>query len=311
MGSTTRAAATFVLAMAGAAFSLGQPSTGTSLPDRTLIPGAQSSNPLVSEGDRMYLRRQEGRVGLVASAGPINQAIALYDKATQAPDLVDARWKLARALYFKGVYTGLDADSRKAVFQKARRVSEDAIGILGRSLEQKGIKGILDLAPEALAGKLSDRSDSAPTYFWASVCWGQWALSMGKIEAAKTGAADRIRDYALTVIGINPQFEEGGGYRVLGRLNDEAPWIPFITGWVSREEAIRALRLANQVNARNFLNRHFLAEALYQGEDDEKAEAVKLEEAIVADSPSPFHLVEDLNTQEQARKNLEAWKKGA
>jgi hypothetical protein len=312
MSSPARAAAVFALAACAAATARAQPTTGTGLPDRTLIPYTQSSNPLVREGDRMYLRRQEGRVGGLASAGPINQAIALYDKATQAPDLVDARWKLARALYFKGAYTGLDADSRKAVFQKARRVSEEAIGILGRSLEQKGVKGILDLAPEALAGKLSDRTDSAPTYFWAAVSWGEWALSMGKIEAAKTGAADRIRDYALTVIGIDPEFEEGGGYRLLGRLNDEAPWIPFITGWVSREEAIRALRLAVQVNGRNFLNRHFLAEALYRGgEENEKAEAVKLEQSVVADSPSPLHLVEDLRTQDEARQNLAAWKKGA
>ncbi len=311
MCSPSRAAAALLLSVCAAAAAFAQSSTGPSLPDRTLIPGSLSSNPLVAEGDRMYGRRQEGRNGPVASAGPINQAIALYEKAAQAPDLVEARWKLARALYFKGAYTGLDPDSRKAVFQKSRRVAEDAIGILGRSLEQKGIKGFLDLGPEALAGKLHDRSDSAPTYFWAAVSWGEWALSTGKLEAAKTGAADRIRDYALTVIGIDPQFEEGGGYRVLGRLNDEAPWIPFITGWVSREEALKALRLAVQVNGRNFLNRHFLAEALYRGDEKEKAEAVSLEESILADSPSPQHLVEDLRTQEGARRNLAAWKKGA
>lgn len=311
MSPSARAAAILVLISGAAAAVLAQPSTGPSLPDRTLVPGSMSSNPLVTEADRMYLRRQEGRIGDLASAGPINQAIALYDKAAQAPDLVDARWKLARALYFKGAYTGLDADSRKAVFQKARRISEDAIGILGRSLEQKGIKGFLDLGPEALAGKLQDRSDAAPTYFWAAVSWGEWALSMGKLEAAKTGAADKVRDYALTVIGIDPQFEEGGGYRVLGRLNDEAPWIPFITGWVSRDEAIRALRLAVGVNSRNFLNRHFLAEALYRGGEAEKAEAIKLEESILADAPSPLHLVEDLKTQENARRNLAVWKKGA
>jgi tetratricopeptide (TPR) repeat protein len=305
-------AAVFLLLFASASASLfAQATTGTSLPDRTLVPGQLATNPLVVQADRLYLRRQDGRVGARASAGPINQAIALYEKATQAPDFVEARWKLVRALYFKGAYTGLDADSRKAVFVKARRVAEDAIGILNRSLEQKGIKGLIDLGPEALAGKLKDRSDAAPTYFWAAVAWGQWALSMGKVEAAKTGAADKIRDYALTVVGIDPQFEEGGGFRVLGRLNDEAPWIPFITGWVSREEALKALRLAMEVDPRNFLNRHFLAEALYRGEANERAEAVALEESILADSPSPQHLVEDLKTQEDARSNLEAWKKAS
>ena len=137
-------------------------STGPSLPDRAYFPSSGSPNPLVAEGDRFYGRRQEGRIGLKASVAPINQSISFYDRASEAPDLLDARWKLVRALYFKGLYTGLDPDQRKAVFVKARRVSEDAIGILNRSLEQKGIKGLIDLTPELLAGSLSDRTDAAP-----------------------------------------------------------------------------------------------------------------------------------------------------
>ena len=286
-------------------------STGPALPDRAYFPSTGSPNPLVAEGDRLYLRRSEGRIGLKAAVGPINQAIAAYDRAIEAPDLVEGRWKLARALYFKGVYCGLDPDQRKAVFVKARRVSEDAIGILNRSLEQKGVKGLLDLTPDLLAGKLADRTDAAPTYFWAAASWGQWALAQGKLEAAKTGAADRIREYALTTIALDPAFEDGGGYRILGRLNDEAPFIPFITGWVSRDEALRALRLAVQIAPRSMANRHYLAEALAKGNETEKAEAVTLEESILNESPSPLHLVEDLNVQELARANLAAWKKGA
>ena len=288
-----------------------QTSTGPAIPDRSYFPSSGSPNPLVTEGDRWYLRRQEGRLGPKASVGPINQAISAYERAVEAPDLVDGRWRLARALYFKGVFCGLDPDQRKAVFVKARRVSEDAIGILNRSLEDKGVKGLLDLTPDLLAGKLKDRTDAAPTYFWAAASWGQWALAQGKVEAAKTGAADKIREYALTVIALAPEFEDGGGYRILGRLNDEAPWIPFITGWVSRDEALRALRLAVDIEPRSIANRHYLAEALAKGNAAEKAEAVTLEEGILNESPSPLHLVEDLNVQELAKANLAAWKKGA
>jgi hypothetical protein len=271
-----------------------------------------AGNPLVAEGDRWYGRRQEGRSSDRASALPINRAIAAYDEATRDPDFVDARWKLVRALYFKGAYTGLDDDSRKAVFVKARRVAEEAVGILDKSLGEKGVKGLLDAVPEALAASgLRDRSDAAPVYFWASVAWGEWALSTGKVDAAKTGAAEKIRDYSSIVVGIDPSFEEGGGYRVLGRLNDQAPWIPFLTGWVSHDDAVKYLRLAMQQNDRNFTNRHFLAEALWGGDAKDKAEAIKLEEALVADAPSPQHLVEDLATQGAARKNLAEWKKAS
>jgi hypothetical protein len=280
-----------------------------SVPDISRGPISYSTNPLITEADRLYARRQEGRNGSRASTGPIAQAIAGYEKAAEAPDQVEARWKLVRALYFKGVYTGMDEDSRLAVFQKARRVAEEAIGILEKGL--RGVQGVLNYGPELLAGRLKDRSDAAPTYFWAAVAWGEWALAKGKLEAAKSGAAEKIRDYSLTVIGIDPEFEEGGGYRILGRLNDQAPWIPFITGWVSEAEAIKALRLAMQVNGRNFINRHFLAEALSKGNAKDKAEAIALEEGLVVDTPSPQHLVEELKIQDDARANLSAWKKAS
>ena len=285
-----------------------QPLGPSSVTDR---PQQFSQNPLVAEADRMYLRRQEGRVGAKASSGPINRAIAGYDRATADPHYVEARWKLMRALYFKGSYTGLDDDSKKAVFEKAKRVGDEAIAILGASLEERGIRGYIEFGPDVLAGNLKDRSDAAPTYYWAAACWGQWALANGALEAARKGAADKIRDYGLTVIGVDPEFEEGGGYRIVGRLHDQAPWIPFITGWVSRDEALKYLRLANQVNARNFANRHFLAETLHRGDAKEQSEAVAIEEALIADAPSPQRLVEELSMQDLARASLAAWKKAS
>ncbi len=306
-GAISRAAVILLLAGTCAA----QQTTGPTTEDRSQAPQRLSANPLVAEADRWYLRRQEGRFGARAGVGPISQAILLYDQAARDPDFVEPRWKLMRALYFKGSYTGLDDDSKKAVFDKAKRIAEETIAILGTALEKRGVKGFIELGPEALAGNLKDRSDAAPTYFWSAVSWGQWALTVGKLEAARIGAADKIRDYGLTVIGLDPDFEDGGGYRVVGRLNDQAPWIPFLTGWVSHSDAIKYLRLAMQKNSRSFINRHFLAEALHRGDAAEQAEAVALEEGIVNDSPSPQRLVEDLTIQEGARQNLSAWKKAS
>jgi hypothetical protein len=271
---------------------------------------SSSQNPYIVAGDRAYSRRQEGRVGDRASPRLIAEAIAAYQTAQEAPDNLEARWKLLRALYFKGVYTGLDAESRRAVFAKGRLVSDDAIGILARRAGLSAAE-LSELGSGSRAEALSGQREAAATFFWSAVNWGQWALMVGKLQAAKAGAAERIRNDAMTVILLDPQYEDGGGYRVLGRLHDQAPQIPFLTGWVSREEALRNLRLAYSVSKANFVNRHFLAEALARGGSEERAEAVRLEEGLVADSPSPGHLVEDLVIQEQARANLEAWKKAA
>src|SRR5262249_22266892 len=84
-----------------------------------------SVNPFISQGDDHYRKRQDGRAGAVANPREILLSVAAYDRAAEAPDSAEARWKLARALYFQGAYTGLGVDAQKAVYDKARRVGED------------------------------------------------------------------------------------------------------------------------------------------------------------------------------------------
>ncbi|HKF45519.1 MAG TPA: hypothetical protein VKG01_20680 [Thermoanaerobaculia bacterium] len=270
-----------------------------------------SVNPLIAEGDEHYRKRQEGRAAAVANPREILLAIAAYDKASAAPDSAEARWKLARALYFQGAYTGLSEDAQKAVYEKQRRAGDDAIRMVEGRVKRRGGSPFEGRSAADIATDVRNDQDAAPAFYWAAVGWGQWSLVSGKLQAAKTGAAEKIRDDAEIVIAIDPEFEEGGGYRVLGRLHDQAPSIPFLTGWVSREKALENLRKAAAVGGRGFINRHFLAEALASGTAAEKAEAIKLEEDLVADAPSPGRLIEDLTTQIAAAKNLARWKKAS
>ncbi len=273
-------------------------------PNPTLTPPAL--NPLVVQGDAHYARRQEGRAGDRADSREILAAIAAFQTAAEAQDNAEARWKLARALYFRGEYTGLELERRRAVFEEARRVSEEAIGILGR---RAGRGAKLDEQPAKAADAVRNDSDALPTFFWAAVSWGEWSLYVGKIAAARMGAASRIRDAASVVISLDPTFEEGGGNRILGRLHDQAPKIPVLTWWVSRKEALANLRRAVEIAPQNLVNRHFLAEALAHGATAERAEAVQVEDQVVAAAPSPVHLVEEIHIQEEAKRNLAGWKK--
>jgi hypothetical protein len=70
------------------------------------------------------------------------------------------------------------------------------------------------------------------------------------------------------------------------------------------------LRKAVQIGPRNFLNRLYLAEALWDldGADSHK-EAVKLVEELIHDTPGPKFLVEERRVQELARADLAQWKK--
>ncbi|MCA1581570.1 MAG: hypothetical protein LC796_09300 [Acidobacteria bacterium] len=190
------------------------------------------------------------------------------------------------------------------MFDRARRAGEESVGLVAGRL---GNPDARKLDPAAAAKLFRGDGDAAPALFWTAVAWGQWSLASGKMKAARKRAARRIRDDCLTLIALDPAFEEGGGYRILGRVHDQAPKVPLLTGWVSRAEALRLLRRAIAAAPRNFVNRHFLAEALARS--GARNEAVAIEEGIVADAPGPSHLVEEFAIQEAARKNLAAWRK--
>lgn len=266
-------------------------------------------DPVIAAADLAWSRRDQGRVGTRASSKRISEAISGYEKAAESPTNVEARWKLARALFFRAKYTGLAPDSQRAAFVKGRGAGEEAIALL-RAPGTRGTALAAGASPRQVADALARERDAAPTYFWTAVAWGEWGLLAGRYRAARAGAATKVRDYAATVIALDPSFEEGGGYRILGRLHHRAPRVPYVTGWVSRGEAVENLRLAVKVAPRNFVNRHFLAEALAEQGRAGRAEAIRIEKGILADTPSPDHLVEDASIQAEARKNLAAWGAG-
>ncbi len=268
-----------------------------------------SRNPLIRDGDGWFARRQDKRVGSVADRAAITAAVRAYETATEAADSIEARWKLARALVFRGAYTDLDPAAQQAAFDRARRAGDDAVRVLERRARRSGRREFSAMRADEIAEAVRKDLDAVPSFYWAAVSWGRWALSRGKEEAVRLGAADRVRQYAEVLIVLDPRFEDGGGYRVLGRLHDEAPVMVENADWISRADALKNLRLAIAVDAANFTNRLFLAEALSRGSASERAEAVALVQRLVSESPSPARLVEDLRIQEDARRDLASWNK--
>jgi hypothetical protein len=305
--SALRSLAIFLLAGAADAQQQQQPQESSGPPNPHPIE-RQQGNPYIREGDVHYSRRQDKRVAAIADKGEIAAAVRAYDTASEAADSVEARWKLIRSLVFQALYTDIDAQGRLAVLEKARRVSENAVGLLEGRVKRAEGKEFAGLTPAEIAETLRKDTDAPPTFYWGAVAWGQWALARGKEEATKLGAADKIRTNTTILIALDPRFEDGGGYRVLGRLHDQAPRMVAETDWISREEALRNLRLAIQTDAGNFANRLFLAEALASGSPAERDEAVRLAKELTADAPSPSRLIEELRLQEQAARDLSSWR---
>jgi hypothetical protein len=241
---------------------------------------------LLAEGDAQYARRAEGSTGARAQVLPIERALAAYRSALQAePSSLPARWRLMRALFFRAGFCGATRDQERALREEARRAAEQGVQALERALG----------SPEGAAriAALRGQPDAVNLYFWSAVSWGEWALARGRLSAARSGAASRVRDLGQTVVELDPLFEQGGGYRILGRLHDQSPRIPFLTGWVSRDKALDLLQRALAAGPQNTVNQLFLAEALLEHAPHRRAEARALLASCARAVPRPEFMVED------------------
>lgn len=273
--------------------------TPTASPVPTPTPGASpspspspSAEPtpdtaaLLALADEHYSRRSIGAIDEVAPPHTVEAAIELYRRALSLePHNIEILARLMRALHFRGAYTGSTIEEKRAIFDEGRRLGQGAVDRL--EAELKGQKGLSRIEALRLV------RGTPALYLWTAGHWGEWGLVRGKFAAARSGAASRVRDLAQTVIEIDPLFEDGAGYRILGRLHAEAPSIVFITGWVSREKALLYLRRAHQIAPSHPTNSYFLAEAILDHEPGARDEAIRLLEQCVTLVPRPDFVLED------------------
>jgi tetratricopeptide (TPR) repeat protein len=260
----------------------------------------------VADGDTHYAMRAEGAQGSRAAAAPVDAAIAAYQKAIAAnPNDVDARWKLLRAYRFKGAFVARTSDEKKQIYGTAKTAGDQALALVNRLLAAKGIKA--NAAEKVVAEAARTIPGAGEVFVWDAVNWGEWALAYGKLAAAKQGAADRIRRGATIAMLINPALEGGAPARVLGRLHDQTPRIPFITGWASSKEAVRFLSESLKVDPANKLTLVFLAEALVSNDSDSKPKAIEYLRKAVTIPNNPGFVIEETAATEDAKALLKKW----
>ena len=236
----------------------------------------------IDKGDALFAeaRRTPGETEGTMDPGPINRSIEAYEKALALePASTEATWKLLQALYYKGTYALQVKDARVAVFNRAIKIGDKA----------------LEKTPE-----------SGEIHYWLSAVWGRWSEINGTIASARKGVADKMRDHSEVVIRLMPTYEHGGGFRVLACVHYEAPKVPFILSWPSKEEAVRLLRKSLQIDPDFCLTKQFLAEALHAL--DEEAEAIAVLEDLLDDPLDPKDLVVFQDSHKEARRLLAEWK---
>lgn len=262
----------------------------------------------IADGDQQWAVRAEGHQGGRAKASHIDAAIAAYQRAvTQNPNDLEARWKLLRALRFKGAYVAANSEEKKQVYGEAKRAGEQTLAIIDRLLASKGLQSVSKATEKQIADAARAIPGAGEVYFWDAVNWGEWALAYGKLAAVREGAADRIRREATIAMLIDPNLEGGGPTRVLGRLHDQTPHVPFLTGWVSHREAIRYLNESLKADPTNKITIVFLAEAMVNNNSGTGPQAIKMLRDVISTPNNTEYEVEQAAAQDDARALLRKW----
>lgn len=252
---------------------------------------------LLAEGDAHYARRGEGARGGTADPRETDLAIQAYRRAlAAAPGDLPALARLLRAVNFRGAFCGAGVETRKKIFEEGRTIGQAAVDRLEATVKGR--------PPADRVAALRAIPGAADAYYWTGACWGQWALARGKFAAARAGVGGRVRDAAETTIALDPALEEGGGYRVLGRLHDQSPKIPFITGWVSKTKAVEYLRKSYELGPRNPVTWFFLGEAILDHEPRNAEEGRRFLRKCVDTPPRPDYYVESVYYAGLARARL-------
>jgi Flp pilus assembly protein TadD len=267
---------------------------------------AASAFAQVSEGDAQFAARAEGHQGATAKPARVDAAIAAYERAiAQNPNDLEARWKLLRAIRFRGAYIAANPAEEKREYGRGKEAGQKAIAVINRMLAAKGVK---EKATEReVAAAIKSMPGAADVFFWDAVNWGEWALVYGKLAAVREGAADRIRREATIAYLADPSIDGGGPARVLGRLHDQTPHVPFLTGWASSREAVRFLRESLKLDPTNKLTKLFLAEAMVNENSKTAPQAIALLRDVINTPGDESLAVENAAAQDEAQALLRKW----
>jgi len=244
-----------------------------------VVHGICSQNEL-EKGITYYNQRLEGSVKSSAKPEPITNAInnfryALKNAATET----DAALYLLKSYYFRGKYVHKDKEKQKLDFSK------------GKELGEKYIKKY---------------PNSAPFQFWYLVNLGSWSEVYGIITAAREGVAELMKEHSEIIISLDPEYENGGGYFMLGAVHFKSPYIPFLLSWPDNDDAIKYLTKALNIGEATPNQKVYLAQAMYK--DGQKSRAIDMLKEVANMQPSAEEIVRDWEQIELAEQLLSEYR---
>jgi len=201
---------------------------------------------IIKAGDELYSKRE--------NLQNVMKAIDKYKEALEIDGkCYEAVWRISRAYYYYGWRLDEDDDEgKKEMFGRGIHWGKIAVKYGG------------------------DRPDG---HFWLGVNYGCWGEANGVFKSISM--VDDVEEEMHETIKIDPSYEGGGPYRLLGRMEYRLPGL--LGG--DNDDSIKYLRKAIELGPNNTQNYLFLAETLM--EEDEYVEAKRLLEKVISMKPDP------------------------
>ena len=231
----------------------------------------------IHKGIEWYQNRHIGSVGIKATEDPINHAIENFLNEINKPDFEkETALYLLKSYYYKAEFAIHEKIDKKKIFTKGKELGETYIKKYPNSPEFR---------------------------YWYLVNLGSWAQIYGIFTSAREGVADLMKTHAEKIIDLDSEYQDGGGYFMLGAVHYKSPYIPFLLSWPDNNEAIKYLQMSLNTGKPTLNQKVYLAKAINKGGQTNKAKTLLME--VINSKPSPENLVEELDDIEEAQQLLE------
>lgn len=227
-------------------------------------------------GKQLYEQRAAEADSFRADPTNINKAIEAFQQSLdQDIKAEQSAAYLLKSYYFKGMFTGLTEDQQQEIYDEGRTLGET----------------LMERFP-----------DSVPIKFWYGANIGRWADVHGFVKAATSGIAKKLRRISEDIIEIDPQYQGGGGYRILAQVHFHSPSIPLVMSWPSKEKALELIEKAMEIAPDYPPNRMLYAQILLEFDSMDKAKEQLL--YILDMEPRATHIIEDRYIKHRSRQLL-------
>lgn len=237
-----------------------------------------SAQSTFNQGVNYYKKRAEIHTGLKVDSTNINKAIESFKKSLKTNNEESLEY-LLECFYYKGAFVESEKSQQKQTW------------LTGKMLGEKAIKKY---------------PKNKKILLWFIANYSKYGEAQGVVASAKNGLADKIKTYAERLLDLDPKFNDGAAYKLLGVINYKVPKIPLIISWPSKEKAENFLIKALKENPKSVSNLYYYAEFLV--EEKRETEAKVLLNKIVKTKPRTSHLIEDMYDISMAKKLLSSIK---